>query len=107
MLQAANVLRKELRIKVTGPGVPPAPLRTFADVRDKYSCGSRLFANLESLSFPGPTAIQAQAIPALLKGRELLAVAPTGCSLPLRASLKWMFNKRPRKYELFNECMRN
>lgn len=79
-LQAVNVLRKQLRIKVTGAGLPPPPLRYFTEVREKYSCGSRLFANLEALSFPGPTPIQAQAIPALLKGRELLAVAPTGGS---------------------------
>lgn len=76
--QAVNVLRKQLHVKLVGPGLPPPPLRSFAEVREKYSCGSRLFANLEALGFPGPSPVQAQAIPALLKGRELLAVAPTG-----------------------------
>jgi ATP-dependent RNA helicase DDX52/ROK1 len=75
--EAANVLRKQHRIKVAG-GAAPAPLGTFAELRERHAAPPRLLENLGLGGFAEPTPIQRQAIPALLDGRELLAVAPTG-----------------------------
>ena len=76
-MQAANLLRKIHGIKVTGGKAPP-PLASFADLGGVYKCSKRLLAKLEEHGWHEPTAIQRQAIPTLLKGRELFAVAPTG-----------------------------
>ncbi len=79
-LQAANLLRKSHGIRVTG-GQAPAPLVNFDDLSSRYKCSKRLMAELEEHGWHEPTAIQRQAIPILLEGRELFAVAPTGQSL--------------------------
>lgn len=76
-LQAANVLRKSHGIKVTGGKAPPL-LASFAELEGLYGCSKCLLAKLEEHGWQEPTAIQRQAIPTLLKGRELFAVAPTG-----------------------------
>lgn len=76
-MQAANILRKIHGIKVTGGKAPP-PLASFAELEGVYKCSKRLLAKLEEHGWHEPTAIQRQAIPTLLKGRELFAVAPTG-----------------------------
>ena len=78
-MQAANLLRKSHGIKVTGGKAPP-PLASFADLEGVYKCSKRLLAKLEEHGWHEPTAIQRQAIPTLLKGRELFAIAPTGMS---------------------------
>jgi hypothetical protein len=44
----------------------------------RYKCKPFLLRNLAGSGFGAPTPIQAQAIPALLQGAELLAIAPTG-----------------------------
>ena len=44
----------------------------------RYKCKPFLLRNLVINGFGAPTPIQAQAISALLKGAELLAIAPTG-----------------------------
>lgn len=79
-LQAANLLRKSHGIRVTGGKAPP-PLASFAELEGLYGCSKRLLAKLEEHGWHEPTAIQRQAIPILLKGRELFAVAPTGVAL--------------------------
>ena len=76
-MQADNVLRKRHRIKVTGGGVPP-PLRSFQQLQSQPRCPVGLQATLARIGCTVPTAIQRQAIPILLAGREVLAVAPTG-----------------------------
>ncbi|KAG2440629.1 hypothetical protein HYH02_010208 [Chlamydomonas schloesseri] len=91
--EEANLIRKALRIKATGTDVP-APLKSFAELASRYKVGRRLLAALRAAGFTAPTPIQRQAIPALLEGRELLAVAPTGSGktlaflVPLLARLK-------------------
>ncbi len=77
VVQAANLIRKSHGIRVTG-GKAPAPLASFADLGGTYKCSKRLVAKLEELGWHEPTAIQRQAIPALLERQELFAVAPTG-----------------------------
>eukprot|EP00887_Chlorella_sp_A99_P000722 scaffold5.g722.t1 len=77
--EEANVLRKAHRIKVAG-SAPPAPLRGFAELESGAhgAAPRRLLRNLAESGFAEPTPIQRQATPALLAGRELLAIAPTG-----------------------------
>ncbi|GIL60887.1 hypothetical protein Vafri_15716 [Volvox africanus] len=75
--EEANLIRKALRIKVTGTDVPQ-PLKSFAELATRYKVSRRLVAALRRAGFSSPTPIQRQAIPALIAGRELLAVAPTG-----------------------------
>ncbi|KAG2482517.1 hypothetical protein HYH03_018562 [Edaphochlamys debaryana] len=93
--EEANLIRKALRIKATGTDVP-APLKSFAELMPRYKVGKRLLAALQAAGWTCPTPIQRQAIPALLEGRELLAVAPTGSGktlaflVPLLARLRAM-----------------
>ncbi len=62
----------------------------FSDVRKKRNFYKKLLANVEECGFLEPTPIQRQAIPLMLKRREVLCVAPTGrrsftigtCSIP-------------------------
>lgn len=75
--EEANVIRKAFKIKVTG-GDPPCPLRSFAEIGMRFKAAKKLLANISAGGYGEPTPIQRQAIPALLGGRELLAVAPTG-----------------------------
>lgn len=75
--EEANVIRKAFKIKVTG-GEPPCPLRSFAEMGVRFKAAKKLLANISAGGYGEPTPIQRQAIPALLGGRELLAVAPTG-----------------------------
>ncbi|KAL3161101.1 hypothetical protein ABBQ38_009483 [Trebouxia sp. C0009 RCD-2024] len=90
--EAANILRKRHGIRVTGGKAPP-PLASFAELEGVYGCSKRLLAKLEEHGWHEPTAIQRQAIPTLLRGRELFAVAPTGSGktlaflLPIIAAL--------------------
>ncbi|KAK9816276.1 hypothetical protein WJX74_010687 [Apatococcus lobatus] len=69
----AHAMRRQLGLRVTGFG-PPNPVKTFAQ------CGfdSALLGAITRAGFKEPTAIQAQALPAALSGRDILAVAKTG-----------------------------
>ena len=49
----------------------------------------RLRRNVAACGFLDPTPIQRQAIPLLLAGREVLAVAPTGAQFTLCTPLIW------------------
>jgi superfamily II DNA/RNA helicase len=74
-------------IHVSGDDVP-APAPSFASlsacaVLDRptalpASAAARLKLNISTVGFIDPTPIQAQALPVLLEGRDLLAGAPTG-----------------------------
>ena len=91
--EEANAIRKALRIKVAGSD-PPAPLRGWDELGARYRVGPRLREALPAAGWPDPTPIQRQAVPALLEGRELLAIAPTGSGktlaflLPVVAALR-------------------
>ena len=75
--EADNAVRKHYRIKVSGYD-PAPPLRSFQQLVTKHSVPTGLVRILHESGFDQPTPIQRQAVPALLAGRELLAVAPTG-----------------------------
>ncbi|KIY97098.1 DEAD-box ATP-dependent RNA helicase 57, partial [Monoraphidium neglectum] len=91
--EEANSIRKALRIKVSGGGAP-CPLRGWEELGERYHVGPRLRAALAGAGWADPTPIQRQAVPALLEGRELLAIAPTGSGktlaflLPVVAALR-------------------
>ncbi|CAI7902102.1 unnamed protein product, partial [Closterium sp. NIES-53] len=59
-----------------------------------YNCRRRILRNLQEMGFEHPTAIQRQAVPLLLQGRECFACAPTGSGktvaflLPIVMALK-------------------
>ncbi|QIX01450.1 hypothetical protein AMS68_006967 [Peltaster fructicola] len=69
-----EVLRAELEnITVTGDNVPK-PIQTFP----QGGFGSQILDVIRSLEFQKPTAIQSQALSAIMSGRDTLAVAKTG-----------------------------
>lgn len=71
--QQSESLRKEIGVHVKGDDAP-APILEFAH------CGfaSKIQSNLEQTGFDFPTPVQMQAIPAALKGRDILVSADTG-----------------------------
>ncbi|XP_063222801.1 probable ATP-dependent RNA helicase DDX52 isoform X2 [Bacillus rossius redtenbacheri] len=75
--EEVNRLRNEQRISVSGSDIT-SPLRDFAELSEKYGVSSILVSNLKSSGYTAPTPIQAQAIPLMLQGRQVLACAPTG-----------------------------
>ena len=78
--EADNAVRKHYKIKVSGYD-PAPPLRSFQQLVSKLSAPTGLVRTLKEAGYDQPTPIQRQAMPMLMAGRELLAVAPTGgCS---------------------------
>lgn len=71
--QQVNELRNTLGIKVTGPQ-PPHPVSSFGH----FGFDETLIKAIRKSEFTQPTAIQAQAIPAALNGRDLIGIAKTG-----------------------------
>lgn len=72
-----QTIRKENRIAVLGKNIP-APISTFEELHTNYGMSERMVENLVNCNYAKPTAIQMQAIPIMLKGRPLMACAPTG-----------------------------
>lgn len=70
---ATAAARRALSIRVRGRAIP-APVSTWAQ------CGlpSALLARLRLAGLEAPTPVQAQAIPAVMSGRDVIAVARTG-----------------------------
>lgn len=69
-----------MNIRVEGTGVP-APVATFEEIQvpgQHEHIKSILLKNIEASEYKEPTAIQMQAIPSMLLGRDVLATAPTG-----------------------------
>ncbi|KAF2154596.1 P-loop containing nucleoside triphosphate hydrolase protein [Myriangium duriaei CBS 260.36] len=67
-------LRFELDdIKIQGSDVPK-PVQKFA----QFGLGSQVLDIINNLGFEKPTCIQAQAIPAIMSGRDVIGVAKTG-----------------------------
>ena len=72
-----NAFRNRLGIKVKGSTVPPL-CSTFEEMDIDKSIKNSLLRNIEESRWKEPTAIQMQAVPAQLSGRDILASAPTG-----------------------------
>jgi ATP-dependent RNA helicase DDX52/ROK1 len=72
-----NEFRNRLLIRVKGQDVPN-PSVTFAAMNVHNTVKPALLANIENSEWKEPTAIQMQAVPSMLSGRDVLAAAPTG-----------------------------
>uniref|UniRef100_A0A090X7C7 Probable ATP-dependent RNA helicase DDX52 n=3 Tax=Ixodes ricinus TaxID=34613 RepID=A0A090X7C7_IXORI len=68
---------KRQRIRAKGTDVPEL-LSSFEELAARYKLSQTLLRNIASLGYKEPTAVQRQAIPAMLERRELLCCAPTG-----------------------------
>ncbi|EEC05033.1 DEAD box ATP-dependent RNA helicase, putative [Ixodes scapularis] len=68
---------KRQRIRAKGTDVPEL-LSSFEELAPRYKLSQTLLRNIASLGYKEPTAVQRQAIPAMLERRELLCCAPTG-----------------------------
>ncbi|CAG8776108.1 7470_t:CDS:10, partial [Gigaspora margarita] len=69
--------RKRHRICVYGTDIPN-PFHSFSDLHNIYEFQPYLCKNLDSAGYKQPTPIQMQAIPIILHGRDVMAMAPTG-----------------------------
>ena len=79
-MELIRAFRRRMRIHVKGNAVPD-PCEAFDTIR--FSPGADhvrhiLLENIENSKYKEPTPIQMQAIPAMMDGRDVLAVAPTG-----------------------------
>lgn len=68
---------KENGIKVRGESVPQA-IRRFSDLESVFGVDNRIVAAIKNAGFSKPTAVQKQAITAMITGRDVLVTAPTG-----------------------------
>lgn len=68
-----NHYRNINNINVVGKHVPE-PAKTF----DDFKVDSDIIENLKKCGYEEPTPIQKQAVPIMLKNRQILACAPTG-----------------------------
>ncbi|KAL0994976.1 hypothetical protein UPYG_G00130180 [Umbra pygmaea] len=75
--EKVNRVRRKHFINVHGTDVPD-PVCTFSEMQSEYGLNPRVLQNLSSAGLTSPTPIQMQAIPVMMRGRELLACAPTG-----------------------------
>ena len=72
------VFRKAMHIRVTGD-VIPHPIASFDEMDiSNHRMKNVLLQNIEKSQYKEPTAVQMQAIPAVLSKRDTLAIAPTG-----------------------------
>ncbi|XP_068600828.1 probable ATP-dependent RNA helicase DDX52 [Brachionichthys hirsutus] len=91
--EKVNRVRARHRINVHGCDLPD-PVCSFEELQSEYRLDPRVLRNLADAGLSSPTAVQMQAIPLMMHGRELLACAPTGSGktlafcLPLLASLQ-------------------
>ncbi|KAG0330826.1 RNA-dependent ATPase rok1 [Podila humilis] len=72
-----SLFRSHLKIKVYGTDIPN-PFKSFDGLAKQYHLEQYLQRNIAASGFKKPTPIQMQAIPVILHGRDLMAMAPTG-----------------------------
>lgn len=94
--------RHRLKINVEGNEVPD-PIQTFDEMNeDDLAIGGStkhvLLQNIEKSAYKEPTAVQMQAIPALLDRRDVLVAAPTGSGKTATFALPLLLNlQKPMK----------
>ncbi len=71
--EEVTVLREEKQTKVRGKQIPK-PIRTWLQA----GLSDRVLFTLEKLNYKEPFAIQAQALPAIMSGRDVIGIAKTG-----------------------------
>uniref|UniRef100_N1QTV3 RNA helicase n=1 Tax=Aegilops tauschii TaxID=37682 RepID=N1QTV3_AEGTA len=69
----AAAYRERLDLKVRGKGIPK-PIKTWI----QSGLTSKLLSTIKKLGFDKPMAIQAQALPVIMSGRDCIGVAKTG-----------------------------
>lgn len=72
-----NHFRNLHHITVFGSQIPD-PIKSFQELSTNYGINNDILENIKNSGYMEPTSIQMQAIPAMLKGRNVLACAPTG-----------------------------
>ncbi|GJJ73878.1 ATP-dependent RNA helicase DDX52/ROK1 [Entomortierella parvispora] len=72
-----SLFRNHLKIRVYGTDIPN-PFKSFDGLAKQYQLDPYLQRNILGSGFKKPTPIQMQAIPVILHGRDLMAMAPTG-----------------------------
>eukprot|EP00096_Caligus_rogercresseyi_P001656 TRINITY_DN1277_c0_g1_i4.p1 TRINITY_DN1277_c0_g1~~TRINITY_DN1277_c0_g1_i4.p1 ORF type:complete len:546 (+),score=198.50 TRINITY_DN1277_c0_g1_i4:101-1738(+) len=97
---SVKALQKSLGIRVTGSDVP-CPLRSWWDLSGQLP---ESLIECVSSRYPVPTPIQAQAIPILLKGRDLLASAPTGSGKTAAYLLPLLLHREKSKLRYLILC---
>jgi ATP-dependent RNA helicase DDX52/ROK1 len=92
-------VRKKFRIHVTGTD-SPGPLGSFEELSE-LGAADYLVSNIDQFEYKTLTPVQMQAIPIILRNRDLLACAPTGSGktlaylIPLLIQLK---DHRPKGF---------
>ncbi|KAF9205581.1 RNA-dependent ATPase rok1 [Podila verticillata] len=71
------LFRSHLKIRVYGTDIPN-PFKSFDGLAKQYQLEQYLQRNIAASGFKKPTPIQMQAIPVILHGRDIMAMAPTG-----------------------------
>ncbi|RIA95792.1 P-loop containing nucleoside triphosphate hydrolase protein [Glomus cerebriforme] len=71
------MFRKRFRIHTYGTDIPN-PFSSFDDLESKYDFQPYICKNLRNSAYEKPTPIQMQAIPIMIHGRDIMAMAPTG-----------------------------
>ncbi|XP_029638074.1 probable ATP-dependent RNA helicase DDX52 [Octopus sinensis] len=71
-----TLIRKKNKIHVHGFDAPP-PVTDFEQLKN-FSIHPRLLENAKKVEYTKPTPIQMQAIPVMMRRREIMACAPTG-----------------------------
>ena len=66
-------IRKDLEVSVNGSNVP-RPVTKFSQINFHYD----LAQEIKHVGYQSPTAIQAQAIPIVMSGRDVIGLAKTG-----------------------------
>ncbi|KAF0683324.1 Aste57867_24617 [Aphanomyces stellatus] len=87
-----KALRRRLNISVQGTVVPD-PLLEFAHMKTSATAlKSVVLRNIEASQYKNPTPIQMQSIPAILKGRDVLGIAPTGSGKTAAFAIPMLLN---------------
>ena len=94
--EEVHAFRNRLSIKVKGGDVVP-PCATFAEMDLSTDAKALLLRNIEESHWKEPTAIQMQAVPIQLSGRDVLAAAPTGSGKTAAFLLPVLANLKPAK----------
>ncbi|KAJ3225053.1 RNA-dependent ATPase rok1 [Clydaea vesicula] len=89
--------RTENKIRVFGTDIPN-PITSFDEMFKVYQLRQFLKKSISTLNFKTPSSIQMQAIPVILNGRDVMAVAPTGSGKTLAFSIPILHDlKSPAK----------
>lgn len=93
---SADEYRKSNNIDIEGEDVPN-PVTTFEDLINRYKLRKEIVSNLSETGYLIPTPVQAQAIPLMLEGREVICSAPTGSGKTLAFLLPIVHSLREPK----------